>query len=1015
MPEFNAAAMMSGETDMAAYPAAFENPMEGGYYSAAAESPLGDVITGLEPIYEQYTSEAAYQAEQSIEESGTSQQPVFPESPQSGDSSNDSPPEVSDEPLTSAAQTLLTQVASWPSSSETSPAASGDNPSVLPSSSSAANSLNLLLPVLQGDGRLFDVRPDGEMSFSNVTVVAPIGSEGADEIATTSENDVSTIVTLEQTYNGVNDWVVHQSWAQTSTGPRQATSDAADGSETGWSGGSETSGESGSEGALAPTTESSPTSSTASPVAPRILGNESYSVTIINGTKTIRTWTLGGSYSVQAGSLAASESDDDAEPWAVPDSWVAAAATPVGNVTDSTAAGTWHSLRNDSGAASTTPDEDSSGVGFSTSGTLSATVTETLVTRPDGSTAIERTTALTFSASLQLGVKAAWSIDRADVEQKMSADDEPLPPGLTVDIGGSYQFWAKASIAGTLTATVTIPDEGLLSLLNADFETSFRLGASAAAGGNFKSHQKLNLDSFSGTLADQTDEFQKIHVDNSTSGSGLVGMEFWVVASTEDGSPDASNSDQSDNDSESEPTGSYLETSDIDVPVSNELASPEPVSIEPDTVSDPVTKVAKSSGVGTGSASSLTEGKGNGIQFSLEVSGSYESKKDEKFDSKQRTALVSPAVVFRGSDEQHFSEVADSSGDLHFVASLGTERTGIGFSVNVADSSKSQSDRTVLDVWSPGETPPVASEVLYGTKRHQSESEQGSSSRLGIALGADATGDPGDALHYKTDASGFSESDITFIARVENYLNSTGATYPWVERTYQRQEGRYRSGLGLETVIKAGSAELTDYSSVGTQTLPDVPAVVLVTVQPGTADLQKLIAEYRDRATKVARWETQLAKSSDQEMKTHLADLIAGELAILADIAVTAKAAGVTQAQLDQIIQEAQTSANDDPIEWQPWDGGESTSIAFAKSFFGNIYHRSGGAMTAGVGLLEFTGGAALAATGGFITVLLPGVGIATIPAVAVGGGIAIHGLDVFGTGMRQLLGYAAVGWAVSG
>jgi hypothetical protein len=113
----------------------------------------------------------------------------------------------------------------------------------------------------------------------------------------------------------------------------------------------------------------------------------------------------------------------------------------------------------------------------------------------------------------------------------------------------------------------------------------------------------------------------------------------------------------------------------------------------------------------------------------------------------------------------------------------------------------------------------------------------------------------------------------------------------------------------------------------------------------------------------------------------------------------------VTQAQLDQITLEAQTSANNDPIEWQPWDGGESTSIAFAKSFFGNIYHRSGGAMTAGVGLLEFTGGAALAATGGFITVLLPGVGIATIPAVAVGGGIAIHGLDVFGTGMRQLLG----------
>jgi hypothetical protein len=61
--------------------------------------------------------------------------------------------------------------------------------------------------------------------------------------------------------------------------------------------------------------------------------------------------------------------------------------------------------------------------------------------------------------------------------------------------------------------------------------------------------------------------------------------------------------------------------------------------------------------------------------------------------------------------------------------------------------------------------------------------------------------------------------------------------------------------VGVQTVALDGSAHLNDYSEVGTQSLPEVPTVELVVVQPGSGDLQQLLDEYRARAINIARWQ----------------------------------------------------------------------------------------------------------------------------------------------------------------
>jgi hypothetical protein len=77
-------------------------------------------------------------------------------------------------------------------------------------------------------------------------------------------------------------------------------------------------------------------------------------------------------------------------------------------------------------------------------------------------------------------------------------------------------------------------------------------------------------------------------------------------------------------------------------------------------------------------------------------------------------------------------------------------------------------------------------------------------------------------------------------------------------------------------------------------------------------------------------------------MRTYLEGLIASEQGILNTLATNAMNAGVTQSQLNQINQEAQTGAEEDPIEWQTsesafFDGSWFDLGQFGHTFAGEI------------------------------------------------------------------------------
>ncbi len=102
--------------------------------------------------------------------------------------------------------------------------------------------------------------------------------------------------------------------------------------------------------------------------------------------------------------------------------------------------------------------------------------------------------------------------------------------------------------------------------------------------------------------------------------------------------------------------------------------------------------------------------------------------------------------------------------------------------------------------------------------------------------------------------------------------------------------------------------------------------------------VEDILAEYRDRATKIARWQARLNEPIDPGMRTYLEGLIASEQGILNTLGTNAMNAGATQSQLNQINQEAQVGAENDPIEWQEGDGGESVLLAAYIGFqFGKV------------------------------------------------------------------------------
>ena len=315
---------------------------------------------------------------------------------------------------------------------------------------------------------------------------------------------------------------------------------------------------------------------------------------------------------------------------------------------------------------------------------------------------------------------------------------------------------------------------------------------------------------------------------------------------------------------------------------------------------------------------------GTGIQSSFEVSGSSDSSKNESFALKERRDSSDSAVVYSGYDEISYSDVTTSHSDVHLQVSLGTETTGIGFSINQSQSSVIKSTSIQYDEAVPGSDPPAGVETHYFTTMHSVKGKEESSSGFGIALGTDATGTAADELQNEGSYSAFSEIDSWQISRIENYLNVPGDVYRWAQLDYERHEVE----AGSDSDAVGGSAVL--HWAGMTDSLPARPAVVLTALPavPDGRSLQSILDEYLDRATKLARLQAQLNDTTDPAMRQYLQGLINTEQNILNDLATQATAAGATSSDLSDLDAQAQAAAAGDPIGLQTWDGGDSVTGA---------------------------------------------------------------------------------------
>ncbi len=93
---------------------------------------------------------------------------------------------------------------------------------------------------------------------------------------------------------------------------------------------------------------------------------------------------------------------------------------------------------------------------------------------------------------------------------------------------------------------------------------------------------------------------------------------------------------------------------------------------------------------------------------------------------------------------------------------------------------------------------------------------------------------------------------------------------------------------------------------------------------PSTRSLSEILADYRASQTQLARLQAELAETTDPVHQQFLQDAINAETAHLAGVTAEALAAGATQAELDQIVNEAQQAAENDPIDPDDGDGGDS-------------------------------------------------------------------------------------------
>ncbi|MEZ6123793.1 MAG: hypothetical protein R3C49_11530 [Planctomycetaceae bacterium] len=688
-------------------------------------------------------------------------------------------------------------------------------------------------------------------------------------------------------------------------------------------------------------------------------GSETYTVTVINGTTTVRSYSISDTFTYSTGAIPGEADSDD--PFAIPESWLTDASTSVNNTDENTTtseddpvppSSTTAPASSDAAAtpsgspSAASSDDDGTGTYFVRSSSMDTTITDKRITLPDGTFATEHTVTVSWSASFSWRTGGSRTVTEAD----LPADAEPLPAGLTFTATSEFRAFASASIGTVFTATTVIPDGfSLSSLLGADVSASFGFATSAIAGGTMSSTLKADLDESSGSAADGTDVYEKLHIDDSSSSSGSTGFSFRIGLSTDDG--------------ESSGTGPD-DTADADVP--------------PDVIPSSGTPAPARPQPGAQSATQLLEDTSTGIQFTLGMSGSGNLSVNETAESKTRSTPFGGGTL---SAESSSSETTTDSSDRHLTISFGTTENlvDIGSSGDYSTTISSQS--TIIEnVPYPGLT--VNENTTISSYRNTSSSEYDTGLTLGGGLGFTLQNDSDFSVDVEL-ISGHEwtrDADVGSYILKEIYVDYSSTDDPTPPEKIHRKTYTLVSG-GTTTV------HLEFEQAPASANLPNPYA---------QQSLSDILAEYLDRQTQLARLQTLLANTTDPDQQQYLQDQIDLQTSILTDLTTAATNAGATAAQLTQLNNQAATAAANNPIQLQQASGMTTWTPVLA----------AGSVFLLGVDLPDFmegawddaaevlAGGTAGATTGAVIGggIGLTAAGVSAVPCAIAGGVVGFIG-----------------------
>jgi hypothetical protein len=229
--------------------------------------------------------------------------------------------------------------------------------------------------------------------------------------------------------------------------------------------------------------------------------------TTVNGDATTTTYTLTSSISLESGSMAGGDQTDGSR-WEVPAEWTDKAGT-IPKDSDESASDDSDADVTSGDATDAAPTKES-GVRFKASTTITASVTTSPLTTPDGNTGTTTSLTFSFTGSVVIMVSGSWSagdggntgtvLTEADIAASQSSSGPQAPPseaessmkraprtivlggnGKSVSASGEYFSYAFATITFSVTISKTIMDDdapgGGLSVPSASLNLSLGSGS----------------------------------------------------------------------------------------------------------------------------------------------------------------------------------------------------------------------------------------------------------------------------------------------------------------------------------------------------------------------------------------------------------------------------------------------------------------------------------------------------------------------------------------------------------